>query len=101
MAKKSAIAKQKKREKLVFLNREKRDLLRKQVKDLSLSDEERGAARIALNKMRRDSSPVRLHNRCQLTGRPRGFLRKFQVSRICFRQMAAMGEIPGVIKASW
>lgn len=101
MAKKSAIAKQKKREKLVFLNREKRDLLRKQVKDLNLSDEEREAARVALNKMRRDTSPVRLHNRCQLTGRPRGFLRKFQVSRICFRQMAAMGEIPGVIKASW
>lgn len=101
MAKKSAIAKQKKREKLVFLNREKRDLLRKQVKDFNLPDEEREAARVALNKMRRDTAPVRLHNRCQLTGRPRGFLRKFQVSRICFRQMAAMGEIPGVIKASW
>lgn len=101
MAKKSAIAKQKKREKLVLLNREKRDFLRKQVKNLNLSDEEREAARISLNKMRRDTAPVRLHNRCQLTGRPRGFLRKFQVSRICFRQMAAMGEIPGVVKASW
>ncbi len=101
MAKKSAIAKQKKREKLVLLNREKRDFLRKQVKNLNLSDEEREAARISLNKMKRDTAPVRLHNRCQLTGRPRGFLRKFQVSRICFRQMAAMGEIPGVVKASW
>lgn len=51
--------------------------------------------------MKRDTAPIRLHNRCLLTGRPRGYLRKFAISRICFRQMASMGEIPGVIKASW
>lgn len=101
MAKKSAIAKQKKREKLVNLNWERRQELRQKVKDLSLSDEERAGARIALNKMRRDTSPSRLKNRCQLTGRPHAYLRKFGISRICFRELAGMGMIPGVTKASW
>lgn len=101
MAKKSAIAKQKKRENLVKLNFERRSDLRNRAKDLRLSESEREEARIALNKMRRDTSPCRLKNRCQLTGRPHGFLRKFQMSRICFRELAGMGMIPGVTKASW
>ncbi|MEG0036721.1 MAG: 30S ribosomal protein S14 [Victivallaceae bacterium] len=101
MAKKSSIAKQKKREYLVQLGRDKRSALREIVKSLTVTEEEREKARIALNKMKRDTAPIRLHNRCQITGRPRGFLRKFRVSRICFRQMASMGEIPGVVKASW
>ena len=68
---------------------------------LHLPEEEREAARIALNKMPRDSSAIRLRNRCQLTGRPRGFLRKFKLSRLCFREFASIGLIPGVTKASW
>lgn len=101
MAKKSAIAKQQKREKLVGLNFERRTQLRNKAKDLTLSEEEREQARVALNKMRRDTSPSRLKNRCRLTGRPHGYLRKFQMSRICFRELAGMGMIPGVTKASW
>ncbi|TXI40274.1 MAG: 30S ribosomal protein S14, partial [Nitrosomonas sp.] len=54
-----------------------------------------------LNKMPRDSAPVRLRNRCQLTGRPRGNYRKFKISRLCFREMANNGLIPGVTKSSW
>ncbi len=101
MAKKSSIAKQKKREKLVSMNWKRRSELRSKGKDMSLSEEERESARVALNKMRRDTSPSRLKNRCQLTGRPHGYLRKFKVSRICFRELAGMGMIPGVTKASW
>lgn len=101
MAKKSAIAKQKKREELVRIHFEKRAELRRQAKNLRLTESEREAQRIALNKMRRDTAPVRLKNRCQLTGRPHGYLRKFRLSRICFRELASMGMIPGVTKASW
>lgn len=101
MAKKSSIARENKRRRLVEMHRERRSELRKIAKSLFASEEEKEAARIALNKMRRDTSPSRLHNRCQLTGRPKGYLRKFAISRICFRQMASMGDIPGVTKASW
>lgn len=101
MAKTSSIAKQKKREKLVALNWKVRASLRNKAKDLNLGEEEREAARVTLNKMRRDTSPSRLKNRCQLTGRARGYLRKFKMSRLCFRELAGMGMIPGVTKASW
>lgn len=101
MAKKSSIAKQKKREKLVQMNFERRSELRLKAKNLHISEDEREEARIALNKMRRDTSPSRLKNRCQLTGRPHGYLRKFHMSRLCFRELAGMGMIPGVTKASW
>lgn len=57
--------------------------------------------RAALGRLPRDASPTRIHNRCSLTGRPRGYLRKFGVSRIAFRELAQKGEIPGVRKASW
>lgn len=68
---------------------------------MTLSDEDREQARIALNKMPRDSSPIRLRNRCAMTGRPRGYLRKFKLSRLTFRELALMGFIPGVTKSSW
>lgn len=101
MATKSSIAKQKRREKLVNLKWHKRQELKKIIVDMDKSDEERLAAKISLNKMPRNSSPVRLRNRCQFTGRARGYLRRFKMSRLCFREMANFGLIPGVVKASW
>ncbi len=101
MATKTWIAKQKKRERLVQLKWDKRQSLKKIILDMNKSDEERNAAKIALNKMSRNSSPVRLRSRCQLTGRSRGVLKKFKLSRLCFREMANSGLIPGVVKSSW
>ncbi|WP_018392900.1 30S ribosomal protein S14 [Bacillus sp. 37MA] len=89
MAKKSKIAKAKKQQKLVEQYAE----IRKELK-------EKGDF-IALNKLPRDSSPTRLHNRCELTGRPRGYMRKFNMSRIAFRELAHKGQLPGIKKASW
>lgn len=101
MAKKSSVAKQKRREKIVKLAWNKRQEIKSKSLDMNLSEEERHNARIALNKMKRDTCPTRLRNRCQLTGRTRGYLRKFKMSRITFREFASMGMIPGVTKASW
>ena len=101
MARTSSIAKQKKRERMVALKWDKRQQLKKTILDLSVSEEERFAAVTALNKLPKNSSPVRLRNRCQITGRSRGCLQKFKLSRICFREMANSGLIPGVYKASW
>jgi small subunit ribosomal protein S14 len=101
MAKKSSIEKQKRREKLVKLKWDKRQELRRKIYDVNLNEEEKEAARIALNKMPRDSCIVRLRNRCQMTGRARGYLRKFKMSRLTFREYASMGMIPGVTKSSW
>src|SRR5436190_1075307 len=101
MAKKSSIVKERRREALVKLKSEKRHALKQQASNIHLSEEEREAARIALNKMPKNSSPVRLHNRCQLTGRARGYYRKFKISRLCFREMASNGLIPGMTKSSW
>lgn len=56
---------------------------------------------VGLDKLPKNASPVRLHNRCKLTGRPRGYMRKFGISRVTFREMASAGKIPGVTKASW
>jgi len=89
VAKKSKIAKEKKRQQLVLKYAE----LRKELKEQG--DYE------ALRKLPRDSSPTRLKNRCELTGRPRGYLRKFKMSRIAFRELAYKGQIPGVKKSSW
>lgn len=101
MAKKSSVEKQKRRERMVALKRDKRTALKAKSLDINASEEERQEARVALNKMPRDSSPIRLRNRCSLTGRPRGFLRKFRLSRLTFRELASMGMIPGVTKSSW
>lgn len=101
MAKTSVVERQKKREILVKRHWDKRQDLKKRASDLKLTEEERQAARVALNKMPRDTAPTRLRNRCKLTGRGRGYYRKFQLSRLTFREMALFGLIPGVTKASW
>jgi small subunit ribosomal protein S14 len=101
MAKYSSIAKQKKREKLVSLKWDKRQSLKKIILNPRNSDEERHEAMITLNKLPKNSSPTRLRNRCQLTGRARGVLSKFKLSRLCFREFANNGLIPGMVKASW
>lgn len=101
MAKKSSIAKQKRRAKMAALKWEKRQALKKTILDQEISEEERLAAINELNKLPRNSSPVRLRNRCALTGRCRGYLRKFQLSRLAFRELASNGMIPGVTKSSW
>ena len=80
---------------------EKRKALKEVILDMSKNIEERLSAVDALNKLPKNSSQVRLRNRCQFTGRSRGFLRKFKLSRLCFREMANKGLIPGVFKASW
>jgi small subunit ribosomal protein S14 len=89
MAKESIKARERKREKIVARYAEKRAAL-KAAGDYA-----------ALDKLPRNASPVRLHNRCKLTGRPKGYMRKFGISRVTFRQMASDGKIPGVTKASW
>lgn len=101
MAKLSSIQKQIRREALVKLKWKKRTELKERAANVNLSEEERQLARTELNKMPRDSSPHRLRNRCQLTGRSRGYMRKFKLSRLCFREMASLGLIPGVTKSSW
>ncbi len=101
MAKKSAIEKQKKRQRLVDLKKDKRAELKKIIVDMTKSDEERMQAVYALNALPKNSSKVRLRNRCLRTGRCRGYLRKFKLSRLCFRELASSGYIPGVFKASW
>ncbi len=101
MARKALIEKEKRRREMVKRHFEKRDSLRKLSTNVNVTEEERANARVALNKMPRDTSPTRLRNRCQLTGRPRGYLSKFGLSRLCFRELASRGFIPGVIKASW
>lgn len=101
MAKKSSIEKQKRRAEIVARHFDKRKDLREKVKNIHLSYEEREDARIALNKMPRNTSPCRLRNRCQITGRARGFLRKFKLSRLTFREYASAGLIPGITKSSW
>ena len=101
MAKKSAVAKQKRRVRLCNLKWERRQELKRLISHPDTPEEEREKAVDALQKLPRDSAKTRQRNRCQLTGRPRGFLGKFKLSRICFREMASNGMIPGVTKASW
>lgn len=86
---------------MVQLKWEKRQQLKKTILDQATSEEDRMKAVVQLDKLPKNSSPVRLRNRCQMTGRSRGFLRKFKLSRLCFREMANAGMIPGVVKASW
>ena len=89
MSRKSLIAREAKRQKLVNAYAEKR-------KELKANGDWEG-----LQKLPKNSSPVRLHNRCQMTGRPKGYYRKFGVSRLVLREMALRGEIPGIKKSSW
>lgn len=101
MARLSAVVKNKKREKLAKRYAPKAAELKKRAIDPKLTDEEREAARAALQKLPRNGNPVRIRNRCELTGRPRGFYRDFKLSRNKFRELANNGLIPGVTKASW
>jgi len=101
MARKSVVNRQLKRESLVNKYNEKRKSLKLMIHSSSSSIEEKISAQESLQKLPRDSSPVRLRNRCGLTGRPRGVYKKFGLSRGKLREFAMNGEIPGVTKASW
>jgi small subunit ribosomal protein S14 len=101
MAKVSMIEREKKREKLVQQYAARREALKAIANDESLPMEERFKARLKLAKLPRNSSPTRLHNRCQVTGRPKAYYRKLKMSRIALRDLASKGEIPGMVKSSW
>ena len=101
MAKKSMIEREKKREALVAKYAAKRAALKDIVNDESKPMEERFRATLKLAKLPRNSSAVRLHNRCQLTGRPHAYYRKLKVSRIMLRELGSNGQIPGLVKSSW
>jgi|TARA_R110002012_G_scaffold175621_1_gene340513 small subunit ribosomal protein S14 len=101
MAKKSMIEREKKRQALVDKFADKRAALKAIVNDQSKPMEERFRASLKLAKLPRNSSAVRLHNRCQLTGRPHAYYRKLKLSRIALRDLGSMGQIPGLVKSSW
>lgn len=101
MAKKSAIEKNKHRQRLAKRYAAKRAALKQRASDQSFPQEERFAARLKLAELPRNSSAVRLRNRCGITGRPHGYYRKFNMSRIALRTLASSGQIPGVVKSSW
>jgi small subunit ribosomal protein S14 len=101
MAKTSAIEKNRKRMRLAKQYAARRDRLKATAKDNSVPAEERFAARLKLAELPRNSSKVRVRNRCELTGRPRGTYRKFKMSRIALRDLASQGLIPGMVKSSW
>jgi small subunit ribosomal protein S14 len=101
MAKTSSIEKNKRRKRLVAKFAAKREALLAMANDKSLPPEERFAARLKLSELPRNSAPGRVRNRCGITGRPRGYYRKFNMSRIAFRDLASAGMIPGVVKSSW
>ncbi|MAY31621.1 MAG: 30S ribosomal protein S14 [Donghicola eburneus] len=101
MAKKSMIEREKKRQALVDKYATKRAALKEIANNEDLPMEERFKARLKLAKLPRNSSATRLHNRCQLTGRPHAYYRKLKVSRIMLRELGSKGEIPGMVKSSW
>ena len=101
MAKKSMIEREKKREKLVAQYAEKRAALKAIINDKEKPVEERFKASLKLAELPRNSSATRLHNRCQLTGRPHAYYRKLNISRIALRDLGSNGEIPGMVKSSW
>ncbi|HEV2362637.1 MAG TPA: 30S ribosomal protein S14 [Caulobacteraceae bacterium] len=101
MAKKSAINRNDRVRALVARFAAKRLALRETAENEALSLEERFEARLKLAKLPRNSSPVRIRNRCQVTGRPRGFYRKMKMSRIALRELGSSGQIPGLVKSSW
>ncbi len=101
MAKKSMIEREKKREKLVAQFADRRKALKLIINDKSKPVEERFKATLELADLPRNSSATRLHNRCQLTGRPHAYYRKLKISRIALRDLGSNGEIPGMVKSSW
>ncbi|TXG87193.1 MAG: 30S ribosomal protein S14 [Rhodocyclaceae bacterium] len=101
MAKLALINRDEKRRQMVEKYAKKRAELVAIINNVSLSDVERYEARLKLQKLPRDASPVRLRNRCQITGRPRGVYRKFGLGRLKLRDLVMKGEVPGMVKASW
>ncbi len=101
MAKLSLINRDEKRRNLVKKYAKKREALEAIINNSKVSDEDRYAARLKLQQLPRNANPTRLRNRCALTGRPRGFFRKFGLGRNKLREYAMRGEIPGLVKASW
>jgi small subunit ribosomal protein S14 len=104
MAKESMKARERKRERMVVQYAKKREALTKVLKSADNSEESVQAkwdAMMAIQKLPANGAKVRVHNRCGLTGRPRGYMRQFGISRVTFREMALAGKIPGVKKASW
>ncbi|MBI2253331.1 MAG: 30S ribosomal protein S14 [Proteobacteria bacterium] len=101
MAKTSSVEKNKKREKMAKQYAARRARLKAVADNEDLPMEERFAARLKLAELPRNSSKVRIRNRCELTGRPRATYRKFKLSRIALRELASTGQIPGMVKSSW
>ncbi len=101
MAKTSAVQRNLKRQRLVEKHAAKRAELKKILLDPNTTDEAFFDAQRKLAKLPRNSSPIRVKNRCSITGRPRAYLRRFRLSRIAFRELALAGKIPGVTKSSW
>ena len=101
MAKKAMIEREKKRQHLVAQYAAKRAELKVIASDTDRPMEERFKARLRLAKLPRNSSPSRLHNRCQISGRPKAYHRKLKMSRIALRDLASKGQIPGMVKSSW
>jgi small subunit ribosomal protein S14 len=101
MAKTSAVEKNKRRAKLAKKYAAKRVALKAMAVDDRLTPEERFGARLKLAELPRNSSPTRIRNRCELTGRPRAVYRKFKLSRLALRELASLGALPGVVKSSW
>ena len=101
MAKKSAVEKNNRRKRMVTRKGARRQALRAAIRDRSLPMEERFAAVLKLSEEPRDSARTRIRNRCEGSGRPRGYDRKLRMSRIALRDLASMGQVPGVVKSSW
>ena len=101
MAKTSSIQRNLKRIKLAKKFLKKRESLKKIIMNKKLPLEERFAAQLKLNKLPKNSSKIRIRNRCEITGRPHGVYRKLRISRIALRDMASSGKIPGLVKSSW
>ena len=101
MAKTALIQRELKRDKLVAKYSKKYEELKSIANDAKKSDDERAAARLALQKLPRNANPTRQRNRCGITGRPRGTFRQFGLARNKIREMAFVGDIPGIVKASW
>jgi small subunit ribosomal protein S14 len=101
MAKKSAVNRNEMVKRLVKAKAAKRNALKAIANDENLSLEERFDARLKLAEMPRNSSPTRIRNRCEVTGRPRAYYRKLHMSRIALRELGSQGQIPGLVKSSW
>jgi small subunit ribosomal protein S14 len=101
MAKKSSIEKNNRRTKLARQKAPQRERLKAMARDRDAAPEDRFQAQLKLAEMPRNSSPTRVRNRCSMSGRPRGYYRKFKLSRIAVRELASSGQIPGMLKSSW